>query len=133
MENHDCCFKDILKVIDVLQRNTDICEELDEGCTRPFLGSFTLGDIYNTRPVTFFTKTGDIYSLPYTFNGTTGESTTFRVEKVKSCCVTVQILIPNPDTTSTTRPYIATGNFATINLDCICVLQCLEDVIVDNV
>ena len=133
MENHDCCFKDILKVIDVLQRNTDICEELDEGCTRPFLGSFTLGDIYNTRPVTFFTKTGGLYSLPYTFNGTTGESSVFRVDKVKDCCVTVQILIPKPDTTIPTSPYIATDSFLTINLNCVGVLRCLTDVVVQNI
>lgn len=133
MKDHDCCFNNILRVIDVLQRNADICEELDEGCTRPFLGIYTLGDVYNTRPVTFFTKTGDLYTLPFTFNGTTGESSVFRVEKVKDCCVTVQILTTNPDTTATTRPYITTGNFATINLDCVCVLQCLEDIIVDNV
>jgi len=133
MENRDCCFNNILRVIDVLQRQADICDDLEEGCSRPFLGSFTLGDIYNTRPVTFYTKSGTLYSLPYTFNGVDGESSIFRVEKVNDCCVTVQILAPNPDTTITTRPYIATDNFATINLDCVCVLQCLDDVIVDNV
>lgn len=130
---HDCCFTNVLKVIDVLQRNSFVCSEIDEGCTRPFLGSYTLGDVYNTRPVTFFARSGDIYSIPYTYNGTSGESSIFRVEKVKGNCVTVQLLISNPDTSATTRPYVATGNFATINLDCVCVLQCLADVIVDNV
>lgn len=132
MENKECCLANILKVIDVLQRNADICESLDEGCTKPFLGTFTLGDIYNTRPVTFYSKDGTLYTVSYTLNGTTETSSVFRVEKVKDCCVTLQILAPNP-TPTTNRPYVATNQFITINLECICVLQCLEDVIVDNV
>ncbi len=131
-KNKDCCFANILKVIDVLQRNADRCESIDETCTRPFLGTFLSSAVYNTRPVTFYTKTGSIYSLPYTFNGVSGTSSVFRIEKVKDCCVTVLILAPNPSATDS-RPYISTNQFATINLDCVCVLQCLADVIVDNV
>ena len=63
MEKNDCCFKNILKVIDVLQRNATVCESLDEGCSRPFLGNFLAGDIYNTRPVTFYSKDGSIYTI----------------------------------------------------------------------
>lgn len=133
MENRDCCFKNILRVIDVLQRNADICESLDESCSRPFLGNFQAGDVYNTRPVTFYSKDASLYSVPYTINGVTNTSSTFRVEKVKDCCVTLQILAPNPDTTNIARPYIGTGQYVTINLECVCVLQCLPDVIVDNI
>ncbi len=134
MENRDCCFKNILKVIDVLQKNTcpnNICEE---GCTKPFLGIFLNGDSYNTRPITFYSKDGTLYTAPYTLNGTTQESSVFRVEKVKDCCATLQILAPNPDPSgSPIRPYIRTNQYITINLECICALQCLEDVIVENV
>lgn len=128
-----CCFANILKVIDVLQRNAERCDFIDEGCSRPFLGSFTIGDVFNTRPVTFYTKDGSLLSINYTVNGTTSTSSVFRVEKVEDCCVKVLILAPNPDTTDSNRPYISTGRFATINLECICVLQCLADVIVDNI
>lgn len=133
MENRDCCFKNILKVIDCLQRNADICESLDESCSRPFLGAFQVGDIYNTRPVTFYSKNGTLYSASYTLNGITNTSSVFRVEKVKDCCVTLQILAPNTDTTNLARPYIGTNQYITINLECVCVLQCLPDVIVDNI
>lgn len=129
---NNCCFSNILKVIDVLQRNAERCDSIDEGCTKPFLGNFIIGDIYNTRPVTFYTKDGSLYELPVTINGETTISSVFRVEKVEDCCVTVRILIPNPDATET-RPYIITSQTATINLDCVCALQCLPDVIVDNV
>ena len=128
----DCCFSNILKVIDVLQRNAEKFDYADEGCTRPFLGNLIFGDVYNTRPVTFYAKDGSLYTLPFTFNGTTGTSSVFRVEKVEDCCVQVRILIPNPEPTEL-RPYIITTQTATINLDCICALQCLADVIVDNV
>ena len=131
-EVRECCFANILKVIDVLQRNADCCEKCDEGCSRPFLGNFLVGDVYNTRVVTFYARDGSLYTLPYTLDGVTSTSSVFRVEKVNDCCVTVQILAPNPTPTDA-RPYIATNQFATINLECVCVLQCLSDVIVDNV
>lgn len=128
----NCCFSNILKVIDVLQRNAERFDNIDEGCARPFLGNLITLDVYNTRPVTFYTKDGSLYELPYTLNGTTGTSSVFRVEKIEGCCVTVRILIPNPEPTET-RPYIITNQSVTINLDCVCALQCLPDVIVDNV
>jgi len=134
MKTNDCCFKNILRVIDVLQKNADRCESLDESCSRPFLGNFAIGDIYNTRPVTFYTKNGTLYTIPYTINGTTSTSSVFRIENVKDCCVTLQILAPNPDTTTVaTRPYIKTSRYVTINLECVCIIQCLPDVIVDNI
>lgn len=128
----NCCFSNILKVIDVLQRNAEKCDSFDEGCTKPFLGNFIIGDVFNTRPITFYTSDGNLYELPVTVNGETLNSSVFRVEKVNDCCVTVRILVPNPEPTDI-RPYVITNQTATINLDCICALQCLTDVIVDNV
>lgn len=133
MENRDCCFKNILKVIDVLQKNTCPNNECAEGCTRPFLGNFLAADTYNTRPVTFYSKDGTLYTVPYTINGTTEYSSVFRVEKVHDCCVTLQILAPNRNSSEPVRAYIGTNQYITINLNCVCVLQCLEDVIVDNI
>lgn len=129
----NCCFQNILKVIDVLQRNASRCDDFDNSCSRGFLGNFVAFDVYNTRPVTFYNRDGSLLEVSYTLNGVTSTSSVFRVEKVEDCCCRVLILAPNPDTTDATRPYISTGRSATINLDCICVLQCLPDVIVDNV
>ncbi len=129
---NECCFANILKVIDVLQRNAEKCEMVEEGCTRPYLGNFTPLDVYNTRPVTFYTKSGSILALPYTLNGANNTSSVFRVEKVNDCCVTVRILAPNP-VVDEARRYISTNQFAKINLECVCVLQCLPDTIVENI
>lgn len=131
-KNNDCCFKDILKVIDVLQRNVEKCEEMDETCARPFLGNFVFGDVFNTRPVTFYAKDGSLYEIPFTMDGMEGVSSVFRVEKVNDCCVTVEVLAESKCPTRE-RPFVRTGQFATINLECVCVLKCLDDVIVDNV
>ena len=73
-------------------------------------------------------------SIPYTINGTTSTSSVFRVEKVHEGCVTLLILAPNSDPASVdARPYVSTNQFVTLNLGCVCVLQCLPDAIVDNV
>jgi len=89
---NECCFANILKVIDVLQRNAEKCEMVEENNT----------------------------------------SSVFRVEKVNDCCVTVRILAPNP-VVDEARRYISTNQFAKINLECVCVLQCLPDTIVENI
>ena len=130
MENNNCsCFTNILKVIDVLQRNSDNLCCPEGGCDRPFLRNFTSGICYNTRPVTFYTCNGEI--LTATLNdGTT--SSVYRVDKVNENCVTCLILIPATEPTTLT-PYQTSGQYITISLDCVCVLQCLNDVIVENV
>ncbi len=133
--NEDCCFAKILKVIDVLQRNAEKIDDIDNTCTRPFLGGCPNLSVFNTRPVTFYTGQNTLYTINYQSeeNGvpTVASSSVFRVENVEGCCCTCQILAPNPDTTDPNRPYIATGQFATINLRCVCVIQCLPDVVVD--
>lgn len=130
--NENCCFSKMLKVIDILQRNAggDNCG--DESCTRPFLGGNPNIVCFNTRPVTFYTCTGGLFSATYTVNEETRTSSVFRVESINGCCVKCRILELNPDTSDITRTYIATNQFITINLDCICVVSCLADIIIDN-
>ena len=62
----------------------------------------------------------------------TRTSSVFRVENVNGCCVKLRILEVNPDTSDPTRAYLATNQFITINLNCICVLRCLADIIIDS-
>ena len=85
---------------------------------------------YNTRPVTFYTCNGEILSI--TLNDGTTTSSVFRVEKVEDNCVTLRILVPSPTPTDTS-PYESSGELVTINLECICVIQCLPGVIVENI
>ena len=127
-----CCLGKLLKVIDTLQRNASGNDCFDESCTRPYLGSSPNIICFNTRPVTFYTRNGNIFTTTYTLNNVTNTSSTFRVESVDDCCVKCRILRPNPDTTDTTRAFLATNEFITINLDCICVISCLDDIIIDN-
>lgn len=125
MENKDsCCLGKLLKVIDVLQKNANGNECFDESCTRPYLGSTPNIICFNTRPVTFYTKDGSLF--------TANESSVFRVESVNNCCVKCRILRPNPDTSDVTRKYLSTNEFITINLNCICAISCLDDIIIDN-
>ena len=124
-----CCLGKLLKVIDILQRNASGNDCIDESCTRPYLGSSPNIICFNTRPVTFYTRNGNIFTTTYTLNNVTNTSSTFRVESVDDCCVKCRILRPNPDTTDTTRAFLATNEFITINLDCICVISCLDDII----
>lgn len=133
MNNKDtCCLGKLLKVIDILQRNAGGSDCFDESCTRPYLGSSPNIICFNTRPVTFYTRNGNIFSTTYTLNGTTNTSSVFRVECIDDCCVKCRILRPNPDTTDINRTYLATNEFITINLDCICAVSCLDDIIIDN-
>ena len=128
----NCCISKLLKVIDILQKNS--CGELcsDESCTRPFLGGSPTIICYNTRPVTFYTRNGNIFTASYQVGGETRTSSVFRVERVDGCCVKCRILEANPDQSDPTRSYLATNQFITINLDCICVISCLADIIIDS-
>ena len=126
------CFSKLLKVIDILQKNS--CGERcsDWSCTRPFLGGSPNIICYNTRPVTFYTCNGNIFTASYQVGGETRTSSVFRVERVDGCCVKCRILEANPDQSDPTRSYLATNQFITINLDCICVISCLADIIIDS-
>ncbi len=127
-----CCLGKLLKVIDILQRNASGNDCFDDSCTRPYLGSSPNIICFNTRPVTFYTCNGNIFTASYTLNGVSNTSSVFRVESVNNCCVKCRILRPNPDTSDVNRTYLATNEFITINLDCICVVSCLDDIIIDN-
>lgn len=117
--------KDILCLIVNLQRNTNCPNNDCEGCSRPFLGPNTFLT-YNTRPIEFTScQSEGLWSMPYTLNGTTGTSTTFRVENVDENCATFRILAEAPE--GSTCPYILTNSYFTIDIDCILALKCLND------
>jgi len=131
--NCTCSFIKTLELILMLQQQGEDCE-IDNGCSRPFLGPTPSGVCLNTRPITLYTCCNNtLWSLPYTLNETTGESTVFRIENLDDNCATFRVLAPNPDTTNTLFPYVATTDFFTINLDCVGVLKCLEDTFVSGI
>lgn len=127
--NNDCsCFSKIIEKIIYLQQQGDVCDNFN-GCDRPFLGSINNTVCLNTRPITFYGCNGDSFIFPYTLNGVDGESGVFRVENLDECCCKCRVLAPNPDTTTVaTYPYVATSDFFTINLNCLCAIKCLTDI-----
>ena len=134
-ENNTCenCIADILKVILILQQSVcqnDCCLET---CDRGFLGQNN-SLYYNTRPIVLYTCSSGSEPLAMPISRDPGETTTstvFRLEKLDGCCATFQVLAPNTDETSM-FPFETTNSFFTINLNCICIIRCLNDTFVDT-
>lgn len=138
MSNNECCFKNILCIIENLQNNVEKLENINCSCDRPFLGNCCGNSpcFYNTRPVTFYTCNNELITIPYTltYNGTTitGTSSVFRVEKVNECCCTCMVLAPNPNAEEAVdAPYVATNSYTNINLNCVCAIRCLPDTFIN--
>ena len=132
-ENNRCdnCICDILKVILLLQQS--VCQDSClETCDKGFLGQ-NCSTFFNTRPVVLYTcSTGnDSLAMPISKSPTeTTTSNVFRLEKLDDCCATFRVLTPNTETESV-YPFVATNSFFTINLNCVCVVRCLEDTFVE--
>ena len=126
------CLTSILETILCLQNSKDeSCEVL--GCDKPYLGPTPSLVCYNTRPINLYNcTTGCRWSFPYTLGSVNGTSSVFRLENLEGNCCTCRVLAPNPDTSSS-EPYVLTGTFFTINLDCVSAIKCLPDVLVSGV
>lgn len=135
--NDSNCINDVLKVICVLQRNADCGEACLDTCDRGFLGFSPTTFNYNTRPISLYLcgSNSTPLAMPISKDPTeTGTSTVFRVEKCDEGCATFRVLTPNTDPeTSATIPFVSTNSFFTVNLDCVCVLRCLNDTFVENI
>ena len=126
-KNRTCCLADVLRKILALQKQ-DFDNESYSGCDKPFLGPVCSSVCYNTRPITLYNCcTGTQWSLPYTLNGVSRQSTVFRIEALDDCCCTCRILYPN----STNDGYVSTNQFFTLDLGCVGALQCLADTYVE--
>lgn len=118
-KDENCCLAKILRVIDILQKECNSgC--ISEGCDRPFLGGGEFS-IYNTRPITLYSRSGNLFVANYFVNNVVTTSSTFRVEDVNGCCAKLRILEP------TEGGFNATNEFVTVNLECFCILRCLPD------
>ncbi|MFA5407225.1 MAG: CotY/CotZ family spore coat protein [Bacilli bacterium] len=141
MCNNDCkCISDILKVINILQKNVVRHDECDNICDRRTLGRSSCQEC-NTRPVQLITccKNGNDPLVMSTtkgpINGSTVFSSVFRVEKVDDCCATCRVLAQEcpreVDGGEHHQKFVATDSFFTIDLKCVCAIKCLEDTFVD--
>ena len=132
--NCNSCIADILKVILILQESVCGNDSCLQTCDRGFLGQ-NATSFYNTRPIVLYTcgSNGTPLALPISRDpAETTTSTVFRLEKLDDCCATCRVLEPNPDTTST-QPYVSTNSFFTIDLNCVCIIRCLDDTFVETV
>lgn len=128
------CIAEILKVILLLQQNVCQGDTCLQTCDRGFLGQ-NCTTFCNTRPIVLYTCSGGNtpLSLPISKSpNETGTSNVFRLEKLDDCCATCRVLTTNPDTASA-FPYVATNSFFTINLNCVCLIRCLDDTFVDTI
>lgn len=136
IEKNNCenCIADILKVILVLQQRACGNDSCLQTCDRGFLGQgITL--FSNTRPVVLYTcgSNGTPLAMPISRDPAVMDtSTVFRIEKLDDCCATFRVLAPNTDTASD-FPYVATNSFFTINLNCVCILRCLDDTFIETI
>ena len=110
--------------------NKDNIEKIDNisnSCTRPFLGFNTIQP-FNTRLVSFYRCNNEPITLPYTIGGETATTSVFRVQSVSCGTATILLLVDNGDGT-----YTSTNTFATINLNCVCAIQCFGDTTITNI
>ena len=131
-ENNNIGIASILESIIFLQQKNNECND-NSSCTKPFLGPSLSQICLNTRPINIYTCSNNtLWTMPYTLNGQTYESSVFRVESLDDNCVTCRVLAPNPDTSSN-FPYIATEDFFTIKLCCIGIIKCLNDTTINGI
>ena len=130
--NCNSCIADILKVILLLQESVCGNDSCLQTCDRGFLGQ-NCTTFCNTRPIVLYTcgSNGTPLSLPISRDPLeTTTSNVFRLEKLDNCCATCRVLAPNPDTTSL-FPFVSTNSFFTVDLNCVCIIRCLDDTYVD--
>lgn len=123
MENNKNCLIDVLKLIDNIQKCSTRQDNEDSSCQRPILGLNTNISVFNTRPVTFFLCNNTQLSLTYYVDNQPFTSNTFRIENINDNCVTIRLLAPNVGS-----GFTSTNEFATININCICAIKCLNDI-----
>ena len=130
----DCkCISEILTIINILQQNAECGDSCLDTCDRGFLGCNISSVNCNTRPVMLYTccSNNTALSMPISKDpGETSLSSVFRIEKINDCCATFRVLSINTDDNSQV-PYEATNSFFTINLNCVCIVRCLQDTYVE--
>ncbi len=117
-------FSNLLEKILLLQQTQN---NIQNGCSKPFLGNDNLLTA-NTRPLNIYCCcTNKIWEMPYTYNGVSGTSSTFRIENLNNNIATFRILA------SINNTLVATDNYFMINLNYISCIKCLNDVLIQNI
>ncbi|MCI8568369.1 MAG: hypothetical protein HFJ11_00120 [Bacilli bacterium] len=122
------CIGNLLKLICLLQDNSTSSCNLENGCSKPYLGPSSNSICYNTRIIQLYRCNGTLMETTYTSdNGTILSTNFYRVMSVdNNCCTLLLINYDNlGDTYNSTRQYI------TVDLACIGAVRCIRDVTVN--
>lgn len=131
-KNTNNCMYEILKTILVLQKEANMPECCLDTCDKKCLGCTPCTCCCNTRPITIYTCGCCNTKLALTITKDPNETVTssvFRIEKLDDNCATFRVLVATVNDGVTT--YTATDSFFTINLNCVCVLKCLNDTYIE--
>lgn len=132
--NRNCCdIKETLEMIERLQKEA-VCNELQEGCCKNFLGEDNVCELFNTRPITFYNADNHELQFPVrrSDSGCDGDqkSCVFRVECVSNNSCQCRVLVEEQSKCG--RPkYNSTDSFVTIRLCDIASCRCLPDTFID--
>lgn len=123
------CIGNLLKLICLLQTNSTSSCNLEDGCSKPYLGPSSNSCCYNTRVIQLYRCNGTLIETDYgDDNGIVLSSNLYRVMSVDNNCCT--LLLINYDTLSDT--YNSTRQYITIRLDCVGAVRCIRDVTINN-
>ena len=104
------CIGNLLKLICLLQDNSTSSCNLENGCSKPYLGPSSNSICYNTRIIQLYRCNGTLMETTYTSdNGT--------------------LLLINYDNLGDT--YNSTRQYITVDLACIGAVRCIRDVTVN--
>lgn len=120
------CIKNLLRFINVLQRNSVDRVCLEDCCTKPYLGPTINGVCYNTRVISLYNCQGNLFTSEYLTDGVLATSSTFRIQDIQDDCCTLLILSNNNGV------YSSTGQCVTVDIGCICAVKCLSDEQISN-
>lgn len=124
--------RDILKTILILQKESDMPANCLDTCDKRSLGTLPSICGYNTRPITMYLCGCCNTRLEMPISKDPAETTlspVFRIEKLDENTATFRVLIAVEGDPVT---YTATNSFFTVNIDCICVLKCLGDTLIES-
>lgn len=129
-----CCdIREILSKIVRLQREA-VASEVQHGCCKDVLGEERISDLFNTRPVTFYTSENREMKFPVSRDESgcnrDKESCVFRVECINNTTCQCRVLVECRSQCGRTG-YCATDSFVTIRLSDIASCRCLPDTFVD--
>lgn len=144
VESSSNCVCDVVNFINDLQDAVDENENCPTNCLRPVLGVVENVQAPNTRPFILYTKEGKPFEAFYSSNECPNDddhdwyckSKFFRVESVEDCCAVLRVLAPTSHTCNVVNntDYLErTSSCITVDLNCFCAIQCLDDTFIPGV